>query len=83
MEAPRANRGAVRGRVDVVPRAVDGDALQTLAKVWVGRVRVGHEAADSVCVDLVEEEPRMQQRIVEFESGRAVEGRGGVGVSIH
>ena len=83
MEAPRANGGAVRGRVDVVPRAIDGDALQALAKVWVGRVRVGQEAADGVCVDLVEEEPRMQRRIVEFESGRAIRGRGEVGVSTH
>ena len=48
-----------------------------LAKVWVKRVCVGHEAADGVCVDLVGEEPCMQRQIVEFDGGSAVEGRGG------
>ena len=79
LEAPRANGGARRGRVDVEPRAVDGDALQALAKVWVGRVRAGHEAADDICVDLVEEETRVQRGIVELEGASAVEGRGEVG----
>ena len=54
LEALRADGRARRGRVDVVPRAIDGNALHALAKVRVGGVRVGHEAADGVCVDLVE-----------------------------
>jgi len=51
-----------RGRVDAVPHAIRGNALQALAKVRVKRVCVGHEAADGVCVDLVGEELCMQQQ---------------------
>ena len=40
----------------MVPRPIDGDALQALAEIRVGRVRVGHEAPDDVRVDLVKEE---------------------------
>jgi len=48
-----------------------------LPKVWVGRVCVGHEATNGLCMDSVEEEPHMQWWIVEFEGSGAVEGRGG------
>jgi hypothetical protein len=40
----------------VVPRSIDGDTLQALAKIRVRRVRVGHVAPDDVRVDLVEKE---------------------------
>jgi len=60
VETLHTNRGVRHRRVDVVPLAIDGDVLWALAKVWVKRVCVGHEAAAGVCVDLVGEEPRMQ-----------------------
>jgi len=50
------------GRVDAVPHAIHGNALQALAKVRVKRVCVGHEATDGVCMDLVGEELCMQQQ---------------------
>ena len=53
LDAPRANGGARQRRIDVVTRAVDRDTLQAMAKVRIGRVRVGHEAADDARVDLV------------------------------
>lgn len=82
LEALRANGGARQGRIDVVTRAVDRDTLQAIAKVRIGRVRVGQEAADVARVDLVYEEAGMQLRIVEFEGRGAVGGSGGGDMSV-
>ena len=70
-----------RGRVDAVPHAIRGNALQALAKVRVKRVCVGHEATEGVCVDLVGEGPRMQRQSSLMVAAPSREEE--VGVSIH
>ena len=63
-----AERRARQGRVRVVEaRAVDGGTLRAFAEVRVRCVGARHEAADHVCVDLVEEELRVKRRVVDFE----------------
>ena len=63
-----AERRARQGRVRVVEaRAVDGGTLRAFAEVRVRRVGAGQEAADHVCVYLVEEELCVKRRVVDFE----------------
>ena len=72
-EARLAERRARQGRARIEARAVDGSALRALAEVRVRRVGAGHEAADHVRVDLIEEELRVDLRVVDFErAGTAV-----------
>jgi hypothetical protein len=63
------------GARDAVPalcaRAVERGALQALAEVPVGLVRVGREAAEHVRVHAVEERPRLDVRVHEVERARA------------
>ena len=67
-EACLAERRARQGRVRVVEaRAVDGGTLRAFAEVRVRRVGARQEAADHVCVNLVEEELRVKRRVVDFE----------------
>ena len=72
-KARLAERRARQGRARLEARAVDGGALRALAEVRIGRVGAGQEAADHVRVDLIEEELRVQRRVVDFErAGTAV-----------
>ena len=70
-EARRAEVGALDQRARLVPRAVERRALQAAAEVGVGGIRVGLEAADRVCVDLVDEQPGVLRRVIELERVRA------------
>jgi hypothetical protein len=71
-EARLAECRAQQGRASFEARAVDGGALDALAKVRVGRIGAGHETADHVRVHLVEEELRVQGRVVELERAGTV-----------
>ena len=72
-KARLAERRARQGRARLEARAVDGGALRALAEVRIGRVNAGQEAADHVRVNLIEEELRVQRRVVDFErAGTAV-----------
>jgi hypothetical protein len=61
----------------LVPGPIDGDTLQALAKIRVGRVRVGREAPDDVRVDLVKEELGMFCWILKLKGTGAGNGREG------
>ena len=59
----------------MIPRPIDGNTLQTLAKIRIRRVRVRQETTDGVRMDLVEEKLGMVWCIIKLEgSGAGKEG---------